>query len=251
LADPELVEFIQTHISRYGEKALRARLLDDGVSPAEIDEALSEARPAARSGRPIALFAVFGGAILLVVAGLLSMDGSKKEAGKEDGPGSVRSESADSIFRGHFGYLLRLPPGYRAEKSFADALKLQERVIIFKKGTDRTHFYDEGMYGYMGIFKLDVVPRRVPQGMIGIDALRAFVTRKLEREKAAYTSRALIVHNMPAFIITQTMPDRKVQAYIVGQKVHYKLTGGESEDLLFTSILSSLAEVSPHDRPGR
>lgn len=258
MADPELVAYIEQNVHRFGVPALREQLIRDGVASEEIDAAFAELpapSPAASSSRKTAIVAVFGGAVLLGTAAFLSMappeDGAStgEVVSMDGGPG--QGAEVDGVFRGHFGYILRLPAGYAARGEFQDPRKTREVVYIYKKGTDSGHFIHEGLYGHLGIFRLEVMPRRVPQGFVGIDTLKSWVTRKLDQDKAIYTLRSLIVHGMPAFIVTATKPFKYTRAYMVGEKVRYTLVGGEQEDEVFTAILSSLAEVSPHDRPGK
>jgi len=273
MPDPELVDYIRKNIAQFGADALLDQLKKDGVPPEEIKAALECAvnekpapsaadKPLPPKPRPkqskIALFAVLAGAVLVVSAGLLSLD--KPKPPKSDGepaaaspsmnlPGSLGADDGD-IFRGHYGYMLKLPPEYETYEQFLDPQKTQERVYIFPKGTSHQHFINEGLFGPMGILRLDVVRRRIPQGFIGIDTLKLWITTKLETEKATYTMRETMVQSMPVFIVNIEKPFKSAKAYVVGQKVRYELTGGE-ENTVFTSTLSSLYEASPHDRPGR
>src|SRR5258708_16557321 len=41
-----------------------------------------------------------------------------------------------------------------------------EVVYIFPKGTDPTNFGDEGLYAQLGILRLEVSSRRIPEGLI-------------------------------------------------------------------------------------
>ncbi|MFC1678967.1 hypothetical protein ACFL2T_02015 [Elusimicrobiota bacterium] len=256
MADAELVAFIRDNIQQHGPQALREQLSKDGVELEEIEAAFAElSKPPARQGRKTAIVAVFGGALLLGVAAFLSIAPSREQGsagGEVTAAGDLGGgEESDGVFRGHYGYILRLPEGYAARGGFLDPRKTHEVVYIYKKGTDSNHFIHEGLYGHLGIFRLEALPRRIPQGFVGIDTLKSWVTRKLDQDKAIYTLRSLIVHGMPAFIVTATKPFKYTRAHIVGEKVRYTFVGGESEDETFTTIISSLAEVSPHDRPGK
>jgi hypothetical protein len=273
MADPELVDYIRKNIAQYGADALLDQLKKDGVSPEDIKSALEEAQnekaPSITLGtanKPLpkkpksklALFAVLCGAVLIVSAGLLSLKKPPPAPLETERPSAPADpDIADTlgaddgdIFRGHYGYMLKLPPEYETFQQFLDPKKTQERVYIFPKGTSHQHFINEGLFGPMGILRLDVTRRRVPQGFIGIETLKAWIKGKLETEKATYTIRETMVQSMPAFIVNVEKPFKITKAYVVGQKVRYEITGGE-ENTVFTSTLSSLYEASPHDRPGQ
>ena len=253
MADPELIAYIRKHSRLHGDASVRTQLIRDGLPPSEIDQAFSEAQSAtirkSRNKRKLALLAVGAGGILLAMAVVLSRDPAKtpdsKDAAIED-----PAVAEPSVFHGHYGYMLALPPGYRAAAEFMDAEKRRERVYIYPKGTDHSHFIHRGLYAHLGILRLDVSPRRVPQGFIGVKTLKAHVTRTLANRKATYKERDIMVHGMPGFVVTEEKPFKQVDAHMVGEKVHFILAAGV-EDRLFTDIMSSLAEVDPHDRPGK
>lgn len=242
MANPELVAYIKTNLKKFGPEAVRKQLLQDGVAPAELDAAMVEALP--RKKKRLAAIALGGGALLLVLAVLMSMQ-APSPPNVEDS-----DDEGDGIYRGHYGYMLKLPPGYRAYGTFRDPKKTQELVYIYPKGTDHSHFIHEGLYGNLGILRLEALPRRVPQGFVGIETLEAFVKNDLDKKKATYKIRSLIVQGLPAFVVNVEKPFKYVRAYIVGQKIRYTLIGGE-ENTLFIEVLSSLLEAAPHDRPGR
>ena len=248
MAVPELVAYIAKHSKLHGDSAVRTQLIRDGLPPSEIDQAFAEAEfktvRKQRNKRKLALFAVGAGGLLLAMAVMLSREPAKPTVKPGEDPAA--SESEPSTFHGHYGYMLRLPPGYKASGEFADADKHIERVYIYPTGTNPNHFIDEGLYGHLGILRLETAPRRVPQGFIGIETLRNWVKRKLESEKAVFQLRDVSVHEMPGFIVTSERPFQYVRAHIVGQKVRFMLVGGSENDL-FTDILSSLAEVSPYE----
>ncbi|MFH1723224.1 MAG: hypothetical protein ABII00_01245 [Elusimicrobiota bacterium] len=247
MADPELIAYIRDNLKQFGPKATREQLARDGVSAAEIDAAFVEAaRLTPRAKRKLALVALCGGAVLMAVAAMLSMEPSPKD-GRQ---GASGGDPSGAVFRGHYGYILKLPAGYEARGGFEDPAKTAEVVYIYKTGTDPAHFIHEGLYGHLGILRLEVRPRRVPQGYVGIDTLKSWVVRKLETDKASYDVRSLNVQGKPAFIVDVEKPFQYTRAYVVGQKVRYMLVGGPKDELL-TEVLSSLVEADPHARPGK
>jgi len=265
MADAELVEYIKENLPRYGEKALREQLSKDGVDADEIETALAGAKAAAgaviakaRHRKRLALIATAGGFILIGLAVVLSTNKPPAPEAPKDAAAEAAADIGDigdvmgeeTVFRGHYGYMLKLPPRYGTHQTFLDPRKTHERVFIFPEGTNYQHFINEGLYGPMGILRLDVTLRRVPQGLIDIDTMKAWVTGKLDADKSTYKLHDTMVQSMPAFIVNIEKPFQTTKAYVVGQKVRYEFTGGE-ENTVFNSILSSLYEASPHDRPGK
>ncbi|MFA5139539.1 MAG: hypothetical protein WC728_09940 [Elusimicrobiota bacterium] len=256
MIDQDIVSYIRANVPRYGEAAVKEFLAKEGLSAADIEAAFAEAEEDDEPvGKPnIALYALVCGVLLLAGAVYLGLSGRSASDPKavrenpEDGLGDIQV-TTESPFRGHYGYILNLPPGYEAHRSFADAQKTLEVVHLCPKGTSPTNFLHEGLYGQLGILRIEATPRRVPQGTIDINAVKLWATEKLAREKSTYTSRSMAVSGMPAFIVNVEKPFKSVSAYIVGQEVRYTLLGGEENDT-FTAVLSSLVEVSPHDRPG-
>ncbi|MFH2202074.1 MAG: hypothetical protein ABIJ96_03065 [Elusimicrobiota bacterium] len=261
MPDPELVEYLKNNLPLHGEPALRAQLAKDGVSEKDIAEAIAAAHSGdaaaeakRRHKKRLALIAVTAGVVLVALAVSLSIKKPPPPPDKTTAAdiGDIDIEDGASegeVFRGHYGFMFKLPPKYQAHSLFLDPKKTHERVYIYPKGTNPQHFIHEGLFGSIGILRLDVMRRRVPQGFVGIDTLKSWVTAHLDSDKASYQMRDLMVHSKPAFIINTEKPFRSAKAYIIGQKVRYELTGGE-ENTIFTSVLSSLYEASPHDRPG-
>ncbi|HVE11866.1 MAG TPA: hypothetical protein VNI01_00610, partial [Elusimicrobiota bacterium] len=250
--------FVRENLKAHGADAVRRRLEDDGVAPDDIAAALAEAAPSPpKKARNRMLPLAAGAAVLAAIGAVLMGHGPQKE--KAGGaappvptapdPYSDSSAPEERIFRGHYGYILKLPQGYEADADFADAGKIQEVVHFFPKGTDRQHLINEGLYGALGILRLEVSPRRVPQGLIDSPTLATWVTTKLARDKAKFEKRDQSVHGMQGFVIAESEPFASAKAYIVGQKVYYTLTAG-SENSVFNAILSSITEVNPHDEPG-
>jgi len=257
MADKELVKYVRENVGQYGLSAIKAQLLRDGVDPEAVDDAISEVSGADLNPRSnVTTYALLGGVVLLIVAVFFAIQSPTSPGQSKDGDPPERPPedetvvgTRDSAFHGHYGYILKLPAGYVANPGFQDAGKSVEVVHLFPKGTSPTHLSHEGLYGDLGILRLEVSPRRVPQGFIGIDLIKAWAAQKLVQEKATFTSRQLLVNGMPAFITMVEKPFKSATAYVIGQKVRYTLVGGE-ENELFNNVLSSLVEVSPHDRPG-
>ncbi len=276
MADPRLVDYIRQHLGAYGPESLRKHLKEQGVLEADLEAALAEAavsppptvpplvavppppppgaepptvpmtrRRGSRAG--MAVGALAGGLLMMGLA-LFMGRSSKAPAGKA--PGSPfsppRPPQEAALFHGSSGFIIKLPSGYEAKGSFTDVDKTMEVVYIYPTGTDPQHFINEGLYDHMGILRLEVLPRRVPQGFIGIDTLKEWVTRQLEADKASYEPKTTVVGGMPAFIVTASKPFQYRKAFLIGDKVRYTLVGGH-QNPVFDEVLATLAETGPRD----
>ncbi|HAH06048.1 MAG TPA: hypothetical protein DCM05_05880 [Elusimicrobia bacterium] len=258
MANPELVAYIRAHLQSHGEAAVREQLLADGIAPEEVDAAFAaipKPKPPHRLKGKLAVYAVCVGVLLIAVAGYLSLEKPPEDApGAEAPPPSPdapapRPPDDAAVFKGHYGYMLKLPAGYQAAGAFSDALKTHEVVHLYPAGTNPTHFIHEGLYGQLGLVRLEASPRRRPEGLITVEVLKAIAAARMKTERAVYTSRSTLVNGMPAFIVSITQPFAQVKGYLVGQKVYYVVTAG-SDNELFNGVLETLIETDPHDRPG-
>lgn len=252
--DPDLVEYLRTHLKRYGAETLRRRLAEEGVEEEEIEAALAETIRRPGAGRLLKPILVLGGsaAAILAITVLYSSQNApvpatapaRAPAGPSvDASTATAAAEARRPFIGHSGYVLELPPRYAAIADFKDPEKTLEVVYIFPKGTDPANFVNEGIYSQLGILRLEVSPRRIPEGRIGMEAIRDGVVRTLKKGKAPYTTRETRVGGLSALIVTIGGAFPLAQAWVLGAKEMYLLTGG-AEDALFTNVLESLREVS-------
>ncbi|MBI3300116.1 MAG: hypothetical protein HYZ75_18265 [Elusimicrobia bacterium] len=265
MADPKVVDYIRQHLSAYGPDVLRQHLRQQGVADADVDAAMKEALPVMpplmavpappppgalpptvplsktkRSRRGVVIGALLGGLALMGLSVFMGRQKPKDGTTPAAAPSELPSEG--SVFHGQNEFILKLPPGYEARSSFRDAEKTMEVVYAYRKGTDAQHFINDGLYEHLGILRLEILPRRVPQGLIGIDTLQEWVIRQLDGEKARYESRLTVVNGMSAFIVTVTKPFQFRKAYVVGEKMRYTLIGGH-ENPVFDEVLATLAET--------
>jgi len=155
-------------------------------------------------------------------------------------------------FMGRHGYMLKLPPNYTAVSSFADSRKTQEVVYLAPAGTDPGNFLNEGLYGPLGILRLEVRHRETPQGTVTPQVLKAGVLASLQARKAAYTVKDLEINGLAGFSANVSAPFQSAQAFLVGGRHYYVLTGGPEEGA-FMDVLTSLhetAEGNPEDAGG-
>lgn len=266
VADPHLVAYIREHAPAWGTESLKRHLLAQGVDPVQLDAALLEATPALTplvavphapppgatpptapgrrkpgSKAAIVVGALCGGLGLMALS--LFMGREPAPAAKGAAPTSAGESTDDAaLFHGRYGFILKLPPGYEAKSSFTDAEKTLEVVYVYRQGTDPQHFINEGLYEHLGILRVEVLPRRVPQGFVGMDALKDFVLRQLAADKSTFDQRSTMVNGMPAFIVKVLKPFQIRRGYVVGEKVRYTVVGG-FENPVFDQVLETLAET--------
>lgn len=264
MADPHLVAYIREHAPAWGTDALKRHLLAQGVDAAQLDAALAEAAPALTplvavppapppgavpptapgkkrksSKAALVVGALCGGLGLMALSFLMGRDPAPPPPAAP--PAGAAGEDA-ALFHGRYGFIVKLPPGYEAKSSFTDAAQSLETVYIYRQGTDPQHFIHDGLYEHLGILRLEVQPRRVPQGFVGMDALKDFVLRQLARDKSQFQQTSTVVNGMPAFIVKVSKPFQIRRAYMVGEKVRYTLVGG-LENPVFDQVLETLAET--------
>ncbi|MDE2291744.1 MAG: hypothetical protein KGL53_06645 [Elusimicrobia bacterium] len=260
MADARLVDYIRQNAPAFGADVLRKHLLTQGVAPEDLEAAMSEALPTMpplvaipappppgaipptvpgrKRRKPkaaVIIGALAGGFGLMAVSYFMGNTPSQP-------PKPSAAAEEPSLFHGADDFILKLPAGYKATDTYSDAEKTVEVVYIYPEGTDPQQFIDEGLYGSLGILKLKVMPRRVPQGFIGMDALKSWVTQELLQDKADFQSKTTVVNGMPAFIVTVQKPFQSRKAYLVGEKVRYTLIGGYSNPV-FDEVLQTLAET--------
>lgn len=265
MADPHLVDYIRQHAAAFGPEVLRQHLAAQGVPPAEVEAALTEAlpvmpplvavpappppgavpptvppRPRRASRAAVAVGALAGGLGLMAVSFFMGRQPAAPRPGAGGGKPAAPAEA--SLFHGSYDFILKLPAGYAASDSFSDAERTMEVVYVYPQGTDPQHFIDDGLYDHLGILRLEVLPRRVPQGFIGMDTLKQWVTKQLDADKSLYEPKTTVVNGMPAFIVKVSRPFQSRKAYLVGEKVRYVLVGGY-ENPVFDEVLQTLAET--------
>lgn len=252
MADPELVEYLRKNLKQFGGKALREKLVSEGVAEADIDAAMAVAIRPPQKGPRLGMYVVFAAVAVTAVSLYMAIDKPTKNPPLSATP-AAELTGADkpnkSAFMGHYGYMLKVPDGYISQSSFKDMNNTTELVYLYPEKTDPTNLANEGLYGQLGILRLEVSPRRIPQGTVGLDALRAAITGNLSQRGVTFTPKDFVVGGLHAFQVNVTQPFPLVQAFIIGTKVMYVLTGGV-ENQTFNDTLQSLTEVSPHDRPG-
>ncbi len=262
MPDPKLVAYLRKTVPQYGAEAVREKLVEEGVAENDFDEALAVAIKPKPKKQPLLMALGAGIFALGAILFFFSQESPKPAAVPPLSVGGEPDSSSQSTssplppgapkgpFMGHYGWMLQLPPGYSTQSSFKDLGNRTEVVFLFPERTDPTNFVNEGLYGQLGIIRLEVSPLRIAQGTIGIDSLRAGITQTLNNRGDTYELNDTTVGGLPGFVVKITSPFPLVQAFVVGQKVMYVVTAGV-DDPVFRNALQSLTEVSPHDTPAK
>ncbi len=239
----DVVSYLQMNLKTHQVDVLRKQLASEGVTDAEFDEALKVAirspKPAGRkpSGGAIILGV---GALVGMIAGVVIMGG--KPAEDPAAAAKPAKEHDASAFLGHYGYLVRLPTGYEAASGFKETQKGVEVVHFFPKGTDPTNFTHEGLFGQLGIVRLEVRPYPLAGQINGLETLTRMREAALQQGNEKFSTKPIKVPPMSGSQFFVESPFPRVEAYVLGEKNLYSFTAGQ-DDEIFREILSSLRDT--------
>ena len=244
MARPDVVEYLRQNLTKHPLEALRRQLSEEGVSAAEFDACLAEARkkpaPAAsaKKAKPAAKLLAAGGLALLAAAALFVA--SRKPAAPS-GPAAA-PPSGESGFVGAHGWVVRLPKDYAAVSEFKHGDKSDELVHFCPRGTDPTNFLNEGLFGQMGIVRLEVTPSQFPPNPVGAASLAAAVGRKTASHGEKYELKNIQIATLSGVQVNVLAPFPRVEAYIIGSSDMYFFYAGQ-EDEIWRAIVLSLRDV--------
>lgn len=244
MARPDIVAYLRENLKKFPEDVLRQQLASDGVDEKEFKEALLEIRKTPKTQLKAKASGALGRA--LMAAGLSSVLGAvlvavfQKPAAKAKP--ALEAAPGQSGFVGHYGYVVRLPEGYAAVQTFKDQSKSVELVHFAKAGTDPTNFLDEGLFGQLGIVRLETRPSPVPEGLDGLERLTSLVTGRAQQRGEKYTVKNLQVSNLRGLQITYEAPFSRVEAFLLGRDVLYAFMAGQDDDT-FRAIVQSLRDA--------
>lgn len=250
VAQPEVVQYLRDNLKKFPIDQLRKQLASEGVSDIDFDEAL---KVALRSASPepsgsgkgkskAGLLLGAGVAVVAVIGGLVAMGSREEPADPVETPAATAAPPG--AFVGHSGYVVRLPPGYTAIQSFRDPSKRVEIVHFAKAGTDPTNFLHEGLFGQLGIVRLEVQPSPLAGNLSGLEVLTRHVTSRLDARGDKYTvkSMPLSAPLLRGVQITVELPNPGVQGYVLGERSLYHFTAGQ-EDEVYRDLVNSLRDV--------
>ena len=246
MVEPAVVSYLQQNMKKFPIDELRRQLASEGVSDQDFDDALKAAlrspRPSQGGGgraKAARVLMAAGGAaavlaLLIILAGLSKNDRSPS--------GSSITAASQSAYVGHYGYVISLPPDYAAVQSFKDSKKTLEVVHFCKTGTDPTNFLDEGLYGQLGIVRLEVEPNPWAGVGNGLDALSSAVTSRAQKRGEKFSIKPVQVSSLRGIQLNFEGAFPRVESYILGQNVLYSFLAGE-DDEIYHGILTGLRDT--------
>jgi hypothetical protein len=242
---PEVVQYLRDNLSKFSVDALRRQLHEEGVTDIDFDHCLADALrgpktvPTSRAKKPApgkgAKLALVAGVVIVVGAALFALMGKSAPPPAAVAPSNPTGESG---FVGADGWVVRLPKDYVGLSQFKDSSKTDEIVHFAKRGTDPTNFLDEGLYGEMGIVRLEVAPSQFPANLTGAAALASAVKRKTESHGEKYVMKNIQIGTLPGVQVNIQAPFPRVEAYILGQNDLYFFYGGQEDDIWRDIVLS-------------
>jgi hypothetical protein len=242
---PDVVEYLREHLKNFPIETLRKQLAEEGVTDADFNDSLTEAErtpaptkpksPPAKPANVAALaFLVIGVALILAI-GVYAISQKPKLAPLE---GNTENPSGESAFIGHAGWIVRLPKDYAGVSDFTDSSKRSQVIYFCKKGTDPTNFLNEGLFGQLGIVKLEVLPTQFPNNPTGIASLSRMASDKYTRSGEKFTMKNMQVATLPGVSVTVLSPFPRVEAFVLGQEQMYFFSAGQEDDIWRDIVLS-------------
>lgn len=198
-------------------------------------EPIKPSKPQGGAGRVF----IIVGVSAVALAALFSL--KTKPAAPPAPQSRAQNAAGESGFVGHYGYVVRLPAEYKAVQGFKDERKTLEVVHFCKMGTDPTNFLNEGLYGQLGIVRLEVQPSAYAGSLQGLDALTRLLAYRSQQRGEKYTLKNLQFSSLRGIQFTYDVPFPRVEAYILGDKVLYSFLAGQ-EDEAYRDILLSLRD---------
>ncbi|MBI3551161.1 MAG: hypothetical protein HY077_01475 [Elusimicrobia bacterium] len=243
-AKPEVVAYLLENLKKFSANQLREQLAQEGISQKEFDEAFSAAQQAAlaapaRKPSPAGKIFLAGAGAAVIIAALVSL--SHKPA--EEPPPPPPATSAESAYVGHYDYVVRLPKDYVAVQKFKDDRKTIEQVYFCKAGTDPTQFLNEGLYGQLGIVRLQAEPSEFANDLNGLAALTRAASSRAASRGEKFSVKNIQISSLRGIQVNYEMPNARVECFILGDKVLYSFLAGEDDDT-FRDILNSLRDAN-------
>lgn len=245
----DVVAYLKENVKKFPVEDLRLQLTQEGVSAAEFDASLKEAlRPAptqlkAKASGAVGRVLMFSGVGAIIGAAALALlQKPSSLPAKTSSSTAAPAGPVDAAFVGSSGYVIKLPPGYAGFQSFKDNKKAVEIVHFCKADTDPTQFLNEGLFGQLGIVRLQVEPSPLANDLHGLDNLTSFVTSRAQARGEKYTIKNIQVSSLRGIQLTYDIPSPRVEAYILGQAVFYTFMAGQ-DDEIYRCLLQSLRDT--------
>ncbi|MHB2025544.1 MAG: hypothetical protein ACYCPQ_02720 [Elusimicrobiota bacterium] len=243
---PEIVDYFKDNLRHFPADELRRRLGEDGVSDLDIADSLRAALAPAAGKRnaksPRKQKRLFFAAVVFLAAGagMLFFDSSRPPTAPK-APADAVATGQKSVFLGHYGYVVHLPPGYSYFTGFKDPRKIVEVSYFCKTGTHYEDALDTGLYGPMGIVRLQARPSAMAGRTDGIAELSVILAARAKSQNQEYSFKNLQVGTLRGIEIDYQKPFAHVEAYLLGQKILFSFYAGK-DDGIYRSILDSLRD---------
>jgi hypothetical protein len=242
---PDVVEYLRENLPKHPVEVLRRQLHDEGVSDADFEHSLADAlrgpktKTAAKKAKPAnkaAKYLMMGGLALIVGVALFAL--AQKSVLPPPAAPAAATGSGESGFVGSKGWVVRLPKDYVGISEFKDSSKNDEIVHFCTRGTDPSNFIDEGLYGQLGIVRLEVALSQFPPNPTGAANLANAVTRKTVSHGEKFIMKNIQIGTLPGVQVNIQAPFPRVEAYILGQNDLYFFFGGQEDDIWRDIVLS-------------
>lgn len=245
---PDVVDYLRENLSAHPVETLRKQLSEEGISEVDFADSLASAlrtssgaadRAIGRGTIPASTrrwkAALLGVGIIGILAAALFFALSRGTASIE---GNTESASGESGFIGRAGWVVRLPKGYMGVSSFKDSSKSHQIVYFCKKDTDPTNFLNEGLFGQLGIIKLEVLPTPFPNNPTGLANLERLAAGKYKNAGEKFTIKNIHVATLPGISVTVTAPFPRAETFVLGSEHLYFFFGGQEDDIWHDIVLS-------------
>lgn len=244
---PEVVSYLQENLPKYPVEELRKQLSVEGVSDIDFQDCLAAALRAPRTAstkrkapggdRAARLFLV-AGVLVFAGVGLFALSQRSAPAAAPD----AGSGSGESGFVGPSQWVVRLPQDYAGFAAFKDSAKKHEVVHFAKKGTDPTNFLNEGLYGQLGIVRLEVFPSPFPDNPTGVSTMAQRVQNRLSGQGDKFAMKNIQVGTLPGIQVNVLAPFPRVEGYVLGKNSLYYFYAGQ-DDSVWRDIVLSLRDA--------
>lgn len=243
---PDVVDYLRDNLKSFPVEILRKQLAEEGISDVDFSDSLSAAlrapttvrtapaKPKAKASLAAIAFLCVGVAIILSI-GFYALSQKPKLSQPE---GVNENPSGESAFIGHAGWIVRLPKDYTGVSDFKDSAKRHQIIYFCKKGTDPTNFVNEGLFGQLGIVKLEVMPTQFPNNPTGIANLSRMAAGKYRNANEKFAMKNMQVATLPGVSVTVLAPFPRAEAFVLGQDHMYFFTAGQEDDIWRDIVLS-------------
>lgn len=238
MVDPDIVAYLQANLKKFPLEDLRKQLAQEGVSAADFDAALKLAklRPKIPAAKKAGLFFLISGVLLSLLAIILTLNRAPAPPPEEP------PAAEESAFLGRSGFVIRLPRDYAAVSTFKDPERKTFEIVHFHPiGVDPSNFLNEGLYGQLGIVRLEVHPSPLAGTLQGLESLTHIVTSKAQQRGEKFRVKNIQVSSLRGIEMTVETPFPRFEAYILGNRVLYNFIAGQ-DDEIYRGLVTSLRD---------